>query len=89
VPNTIFSDRDTKFLGHFWRTLWAKLEVKLLFSTTSHPQTNGQAEVVNRMLSTMLRFVLKKNVNMWEDYLPHVEFTNNRSMHSTTKMCLF
>jgi hypothetical protein len=89
VPNTIVSDRDTKFLSHFWRTLWAKLGTKLLFSTTCHPQTNGQTKVVNRTLSTMLRVVLKKNIKMCEECLPHVEFAYNRSLHSTTKMCPF
>jgi hypothetical protein len=37
----------------------------------------------------MLRAVLKKNIKMWEDCLPHIEFAYNRSMHSTTKMCPF
>jgi hypothetical protein len=67
VPNTIVSDRDTKFLSHIWRTLWAKLGTKLLFSTTCHPQTDGQTEVVNRTLSTMLRVVLKKNIKIWKN----------------------
>src|SRR3954467_13500600 len=65
VPNTTVSDRDTKFLSHFWRCLWAKLGTKFLFSTTCHPQTDGQTEVVNRTLSTMLRAVLKKNLKLW------------------------
>ena len=89
VPNTIVSDRDTKFLSHFWRCLWAKLGTKLLFSTTCHPQTDGQTEVVNRTLSTMLRAFLKNNKKMWEECLPHIEFAYNRSLHSTTKMCPF
>jgi hypothetical protein len=60
-----------------------------LFSTTCHPQTDGRTEVVNRMLSIMLRVVLKKNIEIWEDCLPHVEFVYNRSLHFTTKMCPF
>jgi hypothetical protein len=54
MPSTIVSDRDAKFWSHFRRTLWNKLGTKLLFSTTCHPQTDGQTEVVNRTLPTML-----------------------------------
>ena len=89
IPKTIVSDRDAKFLSHFWRSLWNKLGTKLLFSTTCHPQTDGQTEVVNRTLSAMLRAVLDKNLRRWEDCLPHVEFAYNRATHSSTKLCPF
>jgi hypothetical protein len=89
VPNTIVLDRDAKFLSHFWRTLWFKLGTKLLFSTTCHPQTDGQTEVVNRTLSTMVRAVLKTNLKLWEECLPHIEFAYNRSVHSTMKVSPF
>jgi hypothetical protein len=84
LPRSIVSDRGSKFLSHFWRTLWGKIGTKLLFSTTCHPQTDGQTEVVNRTLSTLLRSVLKKNSKLWEECLPHVEFAYNRVVHSTT-----
>jgi hypothetical protein len=89
MPSTIVSDRDAKFLSHFWRTLWNKLGIKLLFSTTYHPQTYGQTEVVNRTLGTMLRAVLKKILKVWEECLPHVEFAYNQVTHSTTKVSPF
>ena len=89
MPRTIVSDRDTKFLSYFWKNLWAKLGTRLLFSTTCHPQTDGQTETVNRTLSTLLRALIKKNLKTWEDCLPHVKFAYNRSMHSTTKFTPF
>jgi hypothetical protein len=89
MPSTIISDCDAKFLSHFWRTLWNKLGTKLLFSTTCHPQTDGQTEVVNRTLGTMLHAILKKNLKICEECLPYLEFAYNRATHSTTKVSPF
>jgi hypothetical protein len=37
LPRSIVSDRDTKFVGHFWRTLWKRLGTNLYFSSVFHP----------------------------------------------------
>ncbi|XP_058006770.1 uncharacterized protein LOC131182138 [Hevea brasiliensis] len=84
IPRTIVSDRDVKFLSHFWKVLWGKLGTKLCFSTTCHPQTDGQTEVVNRTVGTLLRAMIKQNLKAWEECIPFIEFAYNRSMHSST-----
>jgi hypothetical protein len=47
---------------------------------------DGQAEVINRTLSTMLRAVLKTIFKLWEECLPHIEFAYNKSVHSMMKV---
>jgi hypothetical protein len=80
VPRRIISDSDVKFLSYFWKVLWGKLGTKLLFSTTCHPQTDGQTEVVNRTLTQLLCTVIQKNLKTWEDCLPFIEFAYNRTI---------
>lgn len=89
IPRSIVSDRDVKFLSHFWRMLWSKLGTNLLFSTTCHPQTDGQTEVVNRTLGSLLRATLQRHLKSWEDCLPFVEFAYNRIVHSSTNVSPF
>ncbi|XP_065874841.1 uncharacterized protein [Euphorbia lathyris] len=89
MPKSIVSDRDPKFLSYFWKTLWNKLGTKLLFSTSCHPQTDGQTEVVNRTLGQLLRAVIQKNLKSWEECLPFIEFAYNRAIHSSTNFSPF
>ena len=63
LPRSIVFDRDTKFVGYLWRTLWKKLRKNLKFSSANHPKTDGKIEVVNRSLKNLLRFWLETNQN--------------------------
>lgn len=51
--------------------------MKLLFSTSHHPQMDGQIEVTNRTLQTLLQGLLSKTQKDWDVKLAHVEFANN------------
>jgi len=84
IPLTIICDRDSKFISHFRIILSRKLGIKFQSSTTCHPQTNGQTEVVNRTLGTLLRVLVKKNLKAWDLLLAHAEFAYNRALSRTT-----
>ena len=55
LPRDIVSDWDARFTGQFWVELFKLLGSKLKFSTTNHPQTDGQTERINVLLEEYLR----------------------------------
>jgi len=89
VARSIVSNWDNRFLSHFWITLWRKLGTKLKYSTTFHPQTDGQTDVTNRTLGTLLRALLKPNAKAWDLLLTHVEFAYNRAPSKATGLSPF
>jgi hypothetical protein len=84
IPQTIISDRENKFLNTFWSSLLSLLDTKLTKSTAFHPQTDGQAEVVNQMIVHILHMYNSKNPCTWDDILPYVQHSYNKALHSFT-----
>ncbi|GKV33824.1 hypothetical protein SLEP1_g42275 [Rubroshorea leprosula] len=89
VPKTITSDRDLKFMSHFWRTLWRKMGTQLQFSSASHPQTDGQIEAINKILGNLLQSFVGQNLRQWDLVLAQAKFAYNNSSNQATGKCPF
>jgi hypothetical protein len=84
LPTSIISDRDTRFTSRFWQELHRMLDVKLALSTAYHPQTDGQTEVMNKTLKTMLRAFIDNKQSNWDQLLPSLEFAYNNAVNAST-----
>ncbi|KAK0604746.1 hypothetical protein LWI29_019042 [Acer saccharum] len=84
LPTSIVSDRDTRFLSHFWRSLWKMVNTRIDFSSAYHPQTDGQTEVVNRALGDLLRCLVGDNVRSWDLKLSQAEFAHNHAVNRSS-----
>jgi hypothetical protein len=84
IPDSIVSDRDSRFMSNFWQALWKELGSRLKMSTAYHPQTDGQTEKANRTLEEMLRGYVNYAQDNWDEKLLAVEIAVNSSVHEST-----
>ena len=79
LPVSIISDRDPRFMVHFWKSFQKAMGTQLLMSTAFLPQIDGQSERTIQVLEDMLRACVLDFKGSWEDHLPLVEFAYNNS----------
>ncbi|MCO5594529.1 hypothetical protein L7F22_048561 [Adiantum nelumboides] len=84
MPQSIVSDRDPRMTSLFWRGLSENMDTTLKFSSSFHPQTNGQSEEANSIVLDLLKCYVSKHKGKWEQYLPLVEYAYNNTVHSST-----
>nr|GEW31484.1 RNA-directed DNA polymerase [Tanacetum cinerariifolium] len=56
----------------------------VMVSSSHHPQTDGQTEVVNRSLVNLLRSLIRDNAKQWDLILSQAKFSSNSSVNHTT-----
>ncbi|GBG79634.1 hypothetical protein CBR_g29784 [Chara braunii] len=82
---SIISDRDPRFTSRFWRRLHEVYGTQLRFSSSYHPQTDGQTENTNRTLRDILRKIVRDD-QQWDLHLAHAEIAYNHAVSLATGM---
>ena len=89
MPKSIISDRDPVFMSQFWQEFFKLSGTQLKMSSSYHPQTDGQSEVVNRCVEQYLRCYAHHHPRKWSFFLPWAEFWYNTTYHASTGMTPF
>ena len=86
LPVSTVSDRDSRFMVHFWKSFQKAMGTRLTMSTTFDTQTDGQSERTIQVLEDMLRACVLDHKGNWEEHLPLVEFTYNNNYQTSIQM---
>ena len=89
LPRTIISDRSLQFVSQVMTDLCKRLSITPKLSTTHHPQTDGQTEVMNREVQQYLCLFCAEEQEQWSDWLGLAQFAINNRQHSATKFSPF
>jgi transposase InsO family protein len=80
VPKKIMSDRGSQFTSRYWKKLHESLDTRLNFSSTYHPQTDGQTERTNQVLEDMFRACAEFSYN--NSYLASLKMSPFEALYS-------
>jgi hypothetical protein len=84
-PRSIVSDRDTKFVGHFWRNYGINWGHNCLLVQHITLKQDGHTEMVNRSLGDLMRSLVTEHHSQWDQIMSQEEFAYNDSVNRSTR----
>ena len=86
----IITDRNRKFLSELWKAIFERLNVRLLYSTSYHPQTDEASERTNQTAEIALRYYIHglEDVSIWPQILSRFQALTNNAVSSSTRKTL-
>ncbi|GBG78592.1 hypothetical protein CBR_g27817 [Chara braunii] len=84
LPKSIISDRDVRFTSELWKAAAAEQGTQLQMTSGNHPEANGQAEQLNRVVQHLLRHYIEPNQVDWDEKLALIASLYNNAVHSAT-----
>ena len=82
VSKILISDRAKNFMSDVVRQINKLLFVDHRFTTSYHPQCNGQVEIYNKVIAGCISHVVNKWHTDWDTWVPFVQLAHNSSRHT-------
>lgn len=84
VPESLSCDQGGTFKGRVFREACKRLGVRIAWASAFHPEANGQAERLVRVLTDSLAILCAGNFGEWEKHLQRAVFFNNTTASAST-----
>ena len=73
-PQFLLTDRGSQFRSAVVKQLCKRLRIDKIFTSAKHPQTNGQVERFNRVITAALTSYVNNHQNDWDEYIDAIAF---------------
>ncbi|GBG88341.1 hypothetical protein CBR_g46906 [Chara braunii] len=84
LTKSIVSDRDVRFTSELWKKTVEQMDSQLQMTSGNHPEANGQAEQMNRVVQHLLMHYIKPSQDDCDEQLPLIANLYNNVIHSST-----
>ena len=84
VPRVLVSDNRRQFDNALFKKICEHFGIQNHYSSPTHPQANGQAEIANRSLLKIIKTCLEGTKGVWPDELPGVLWAYRTTVRTPT-----